>query len=134
MLGDTGVKLTMPVGGQGKFFNDGEHFWVLETYSDADWSSNKAHRRSISCGLHFLNNSFLYGSSRTQKTTSLSSSESELHSLVSAMCDGLFIIACAEFVLGEKVIHVQFTDSSSARQLASRQGCGRVRHLSGKVL
>ena len=33
-----------------------------------------------------------------------------------------------------KVEHIQFTDSSSARQLASRQGCGKVRHLSGKIL
>ena len=52
---------------------------------------------------------------------------------MSSMCGGLFIIACAHFVLGEKIHHVQFTDSSSARQLASRQGVGRVRHLSGKV-
>ena len=66
-VGDIGVKLTMPVGGQGKFFNDGEHFCVLETYSGADWSSNKAHRRSTSCGLHFPNNSFLYGSSMKQQ-------------------------------------------------------------------
>ena len=133
-VGDVGVKLVTPLPGQGKFSNDGEHFWVLETYSDADWSANRSHRRSTSCGMHFLNNSFLYGSSRTQKTISLSSCESELHSLVSSMCDGLFIIACAQFVLGESIHHVQFTDSSSARQLASRQGVGKVRHLSGKVL
>ena len=50
------------------------------------------------------------------------------------MCDGLFTITCAQFVLGEAIHHVQFTDSSSARQLASRQGVGKVRHLSGKVL
>ena len=30
--------------------------------------------------------------------------------------------------------HVPFTDSSSARQLASRQGIGRVKHLDAKVL
>ena len=108
--------------------------WVLESYGDADWSANKAHRRSTSCGMHFLNNAFVYGSSRSQKTISLSSCESEPHSLVSCMCDGLFIVACAEFVLGEKLEHVQYTDSSSARQLASRQGVGKVRHLSGKIL
>ena len=58
----------------------------------------------------------------------------ELHSIVSAMCDGIFIVACAQFVLGEAVRHVQYTDSSSARQLASREGCGRLRHVSGKIL
>ena len=31
-------------------------------------------------------------------------------------------------------MQVQFTDSSSARQLLGRQGCGKIRHLSGKVL
>jgi hypothetical protein len=50
------------------------------------------------------------------------------------MCDGIFIKACAEFILNEEVEHIQYTDSSSARQLACRQGSGRVRHLSGKIL
>ena len=45
-----------------------------------------------------------------------------------------FIKACAAFVLDEPLEHFQFTDSSSARQLASRQGSGKVRHLSGKLL
>ena len=65
---------------------------------------------------------------------SLSSCESELHSMVSSMCDGIFIKTCAEFILAEEVEHIQYTDSSSARQLACRQGSGRVRHLSGKIL
>ena len=37
-------------------------------------------------------------------------------------------------ILGEEIEHIQYTASSSARQLASRQGSGRVRHLSGKIL
>ena len=55
--------------------------------------------------------------------------KSELHSLVSCVCDGIFIKACATFVLDEPLEHVRFTDSSSARQLASRQGSGKIRHL-----
>ena len=39
-----------------------------------------------------------------------------------------------EFALELQVMQVQFTDSSSARQLLGRQGCGKIRHLSGKVL
>ena len=54
--------------------------------------------------------------------------------MVSCVCDGIFIKACAAFVLDEPFEHFQFTDSSSARQLASRQGSGKVRHLSGKLL
>ena len=68
------------------------------------------------------------------KGQSLSSCESELHSLVSSACDGIYIRACAMFVLNGLVEHIQYTDSSSARQLACRQGCGRVRHVTGKLL
>ena len=133
-MGDIGVRLQMPFPGQGKF-TTGEAFnWVLESYSDADWSSNKSHRRSTSCGIHFLNSMFMYGSSRTQKVVSLSSCESELHAMVSCLCDGMFVKACADFILNEEVEHIQYTDRSSARQLASRQRCGRVCHLSGKLL
>ena len=81
-----------------------------------------------------MNSNFLYGSSRSQRTISLSSCESELHSMVSAACDGIYIAACAQFIFSDPIHHIVFTDSSSARQLASRQGCGKVRHLSGKIL
>jgi len=84
--------------------------------------------------MHFLNGALASGSSRSQKVVSLSSCESELHSMVSCLCDGMFIKARAEFILTQEVQHVQYTDSSSAGQLASRQGCGKVRHLSGKIL
>lgn len=77
---------------------------------------------------------FAFSSSRTQKVISLSSCESELRSLVSCMVDGIFICRCLSFLSGHDVDHYQFTDSSSARQLASRQGSGKIRHLSGKVL
>ena len=54
--------------------------------------------------------------------------------MVSAACDGIDIAACAQLIFGDPIHDIVFTDSSSARQLASRQGCGSVRHLSGKIL
>ena len=124
-----------PQPGAGKFHSSGNCAWILESMSDADWSSNKAHRRSTSCGIHMVNGCFVFWSSRGQRVISLSSCESELHSLVSSTCDGVFIRACLEFALGGEIQHVVYTGSSSAaRQLASRQGNGKVRHLSGKVL
>ena len=39
-----------------------------------------------------------------------------------------------EFILNVNITQVHFKDSSSARQLCSRQGVGKIRHLSGKVL
>ena len=76
----------------------------------------------------------MYAGSRGQKLISLSSCKSELHSLISRACDSLFIKACAVFVLDGQLGHIVYTDSSSARQLACRQGSGKVRHLSGKLL
>jgi len=50
------------------------------------------------------------------------------------MSDAIFIRRCLEFVLGVEISQVHFRDSSSARQLRNRQGVGKVRHLSGKLL
>ena len=132
--GDVGIKLVPPMSGSGKWKTTAEQQWILETFSDADWMGNRAHRRSTSCGIHLLNGNFLYGSSRTQKVISLSSCESELHSIVSSMSDAIFIKRCLQFMLQTNVLQVQYTDSSSARQLLARQGCGKTRHLSGKIL
>ena len=112
-VGDVGIKLQFPEPGSGKIKHRAETEWVLETFTDADWSSNKAHRRS---------------------TNRSSSAESELHSMVSGCCDGIYIKGCLEFLVSLTVEHHQFTDNSAARQLISCQGVGRIRHLSGKLL
>ena len=46
---DVGVKLVALVPGQGKNVDGSNQQWLLESYSDADWSSNNSHRRSIPC-------------------------------------------------------------------------------------
>ena len=127
------VLLDVPIGGQGQWKSSDKH-WILESFSDSDWSANQTHRRSTSCGVHLLNGAFLFGSSRTQRVVSLSTCESELHALISTLSDGIFLRRCLEFVFNAEVEHVLFTDSSSGRQLAMRQGTGRVKQLSGKVL
>ena len=132
--GNVGVKLSYPMPGQGKYKTSTEKMWILETYSDADWAGNRARRKSTSCGIHYLNGKFLCGSSRTQKVVSLSSCESELHSMVSAISDAIFVRRCLEFLLETLVLQVHCTDGSSSRHLVSRQGCGKIRHLSGKLL
>ena len=133
-VGDVGIFLPNLQPGIGKFQAGGDQQLIIESFSDADWSSNKSHRRSTSCGVHLINGAYIFGSSRSQKVISLSSCESELHALVSTACDGIFIKACAEFSFNAKFQHVVYTDSSSARQLAHRQGSGRIRHVSGKIL
>ena len=54
--------------------------------------------------------------------------------MVGGCCDGIFIRSCLQFLVSGEVEHHQFTDNSAARQLISRQGVGRIRHLSGKLL
>ena len=58
--GELGIFLQCPSPGQGKVKFCPSKFWVLETYSDADWASNKQHRRSTSCGVHVLNGCYLF--------------------------------------------------------------------------
>jgi hypothetical protein len=70
--GNIGLKLEFPAPGNGKREEGCEVEWLLETYTDAVWSSNKAHRKSTSCALHFINGCYVHGSSRTQKVMSLS--------------------------------------------------------------
>ena len=86
------------------------------------------------CGVHLVCGAFAYGSSRTQKVVSLSSCESELHAMVNTLCDGIFLRSCLEFLTGATIEHYLFTDSSSAKQPAIRQGVGKVKHVAGKLL
>ena len=127
------MMLDMPVGGQGKLKATEKH-WILESYSDSDWSGHQAHRRSTSCGLHMLNGSFVYASSRTQRVVSLSSCEAELHSMVSCLCDGIYRKRCIQFVMNCQVENYLLVDSSSARQIALRLGPGKLKHVAGRIL
>ena len=120
---DFAVFLEQPTAGKGHLKQTDEHHWILESFTDSDWSSDKRRRRST-----------MYGSSRTQKVVSLSNCEAELHAMISTLADGLFLKRCVEFVVKKKVKHYLLSDSSSARQLAMRSGVGKVKHLRGKLL
>ena len=108
--------------------------WILESYTDADWSGHRGHRRSTSCGVHLLNGIPLFASARGQKVVSLSSAESELHALVSGASDGIFLKRCLEFLLEEEIRHTCLIDNSATKQIANKRGNGRLRHVSGKLL
>eukprot|EP00435_Cladocopium_sp_Y103_P038874 s175_g10.t1 len=45
-----------------------------------------------------------------------------------------FMKSVGDLAIKMQIKHIVYTDNSAARQLACRQGTGRVRHLSGKVL
>ena len=108
--------------------------WLLETFSDSDWSGSKSHRRSTSAAIHMMNGTVVFSSSRGQKSVSLSSAEAELNALVGAAADGIYLKRCLEFLVGESVTHHCLVDNSAALHLCHRKGPGRLRHIAGKLL
>ena len=106
----------------------------LEVFSDSDWASNKSHRKSVSGGYICLGSCLMYSSSRTQKVISLSSGEAEVYAASSAACDSILLAKMVSFLTGVGVVVHHLLDSSAARGILSRQGVGRIRHLSCRVL
>ena len=75
--GDMGMKLSMPEFGKGKRKEGCESEWILETFTDADWSSNKAHRKSTSCAVHFLRTDALLSLLQGPKRSSASPQQNQ---------------------------------------------------------
>ena len=107
---------------------------IVECYTDADWAGCRTSRKSTSAMALFVNSVFLMSASRSQKALALSSCESEYTAMVGGAADMLYVGAALEFLSGEESSLHLFCDSSSARQLASRRGCGKIRHLQLKLL
>ena len=55
------VVLEQLVGGSGRWKQSNNKFWVLESFSDSDWSGDKHHRRSNSAGMHLLCGAYMVG-------------------------------------------------------------------------
>ena len=64
----------------------------------------------------------------------LSSAEAEVYACSSGASDGLLLARLVSWVSGFKTTIYLFTDSSGARGILQRQGVGRVRHLSCRIL
>ena len=118
--------------GVGLVVRDEAH--AVEVFADADWAGNKSSRKSTTAGCIAFNGMMIHSFSRSQSCVSLSSGESEYVACVSAVCDGILLRAALQHVLQEDVSMHVFTDSSAARGIMSRQGCGRLRHISGRLL
>ena len=120
--------------GHGLVHQSFETRWILETFSDSDWSGAKGHRRSTSSAIHMVNGVVVASSSRGQKSVSLSSAEAELNALVSSAADGIYLRRCLSFLIEEEVEHCCMVDNSAALHLCHRKGPGKLRHVSGKLL
>ena len=77
---------------------------------------------------------YLNGVTRSQRSTALSSGESEFVAGVSALADGIYLKRLLEAVLMNKVYFELRMDSSAARSILQRQGVQRTRHIATGLL
>ena len=131
---DHALGFATPVPGSGLIARSKVGAHVLELFTDSDWSGCKETRRSTSSTVILFNKHVIASASRTLKTISLSSCEAEYHAYVSGLADMIFVHAALSFLLDVDIERHTFLDSSAARGLLSRQGVGKVRHMSGKLL
>ncbi|CAE6963191.1 unnamed protein product [Symbiodinium sp. CCMP2592] len=108
---------------------------LVECFTDADWSGSKADRKSIGSATHCINGAVVYFATRTQRSVSLSSMESEWYACVSGCCDALFIREVWEFISGQSAVMHVLLDNQSARALAKHQGAAKqAKHIAGRLL
>ena len=96
--------------------------WLLETFTDSDWSGAKGHRRSTSAAVHMVNGNVVLASSRGQKSVSLSSAEAELNALASGAADGIYLRRRLEFrctLFGRQLSSVAFVSQEGPRQTST---------------
>ena len=98
------------------------------------WAADRETRQSVSCGAIFVNGNMIHFQSKRQRSISLSSCESETIAAVSIMSEGIFIKKLIERITGIEPEVRLYIDSSSSRQLISRKGLGKARHLDVNLL
>ena len=131
------MKATAP--GSKKLFehgseDDSERF-VLEAFSDADWSGSKRDRRSYGGASYCLNGQYIHYVCRSQKCISLSSMESEYYSAVGSSCQGLFMKAVVEFMSRSPCDLIVYVDNQSCKAFCLRQGVTKAcKHFEGRLL
>ena len=105
---------------------------ACDAHSDADWAG-LADRKSVSGAMIYINDALLMSFSRTQNARSLSSCESELYAMGSTSTEALWIAGLLREVFGVTVVPTIHGDSSSALELSSRAGMGRLKHVEIKL-
>ena len=109
-----------------------EHFrslvGLLMYISQGSWGKN------TSSFVVFFNGLTTHAVCRIQKVISLSSCESEWYAACSAMSDTYQLRFCLEFILQTDVEMILRMNSSSARQMAYKQGSGCIKHMRGRLL
>eukprot|EP00435_Cladocopium_sp_Y103_P074635 s6_g50.t1 len=105
---------------------------VLEVFTDSDWASDRGTRRSVSCCVMFYGSCLLYSAFRTQKVVSVSSAE--VYACSGGASDSILLARLLGWLTGRKTWIYIYTDSSGAKGILQRQGVGRLRHLTCRIL
>ena len=107
---------------------------LIEICSDSDWAADRETRQSVSCGAIFVNGNMVLYQSKRQRSVSVSSCESETIAAVSILSEGVCLQKLMERITGIAPEVRLYIDSSSSRQLISRKGLGKARHLDVSLL
>jgi len=105
----------------------------IDVFADSDHAGDVTTRRSVSCGVVFVNSSLVHIHSRRQTVVSTSSAEAELYAACGAAQEGLLLrTLCQELNLPCTLsLH---SDASAARAIMTRYGLGKMKHVSVKYL
>ena len=100
----------------------------LEAYSDADWGSDKATRRSVSAGVIMRGGHCLTEWTKKQQVVALSSTESELYAAVKTASEGLGIQSVAKDLEITCRLNLHL-DASATLSLVNRRGLGQAKDV-----
>ena len=106
---------------------------VLESFSDSDWATDKKSRKSMSSTYQRFGKHLIDCCCGRQSLVALSSGEAEFYAMVKTAAEGKLTHAILEH-FGWRTKHTVLSDSSAARSMAQRVGCGKVKHLSLKEM
>ena len=104
----------------------------VEVYVDSDWAKG-ADRKSTSGGVVVFGGVAVKHWSRTQASRALSVGEAEYYALVTGCAEGLGMQSVLTDLGVQAGVRI-WTDSSTARAVASRRGLGKLRHVELKFL
>ena len=105
----------------------------IDVYTDSDWAGCSKTRRSTSGGFMMRGTHLLAHWSSQQSTVALSVAEAELNASVKGCCEGLGVVHMLKEMEKNYALFISI-DSSAAKGILQRSGCGKVKHLEARQL
>ena len=105
--------------------------WGIRGFGDSDRAGDRKTRKSTSGGVVMIGSHLLHHDSNSQANTALRSAEAELTSNVKLIVECSFVKHMSSDV-GVNVGVNTLNDSSAAKGIQTRGGCGKVKHLDAK--